>query len=459
MVRGLREDVRLKAGPTRKFLARGEHLFASRGGGGRAVKRKKHFRDPVHGFVELPREVILPLIDTFEFQRLRRLTQLGTSSFTYPGAEHSRFQHSLGVAHLFCRLAQELERQGEGLSEEELLVGTCAALLHDIGHGPFSHALEGILGTKHHEDWTQAIILSSETETNTVLKTIDASLPKKVADVIAKRPPDRILVNMIASQLDVDRMDYLLRDSTSVGVSYGRYDVDRLIRMIRRDGSRLVVDERGLLNAQEFLFARYYMYWQVYFHPTTRGYEVLLKKAWQRAKELASSNALPVEGLPGTLRDILQLDGAEPSIMQYLRLDNHDVYVALKAWTDCDDKILSDLSRRLLCRDLLKPVDVTDAGGAVLSRFRELERIVRDAGFDPNYYVLEDRTSNVPYDYYVGEEMEPDKLPIYVRRHDGKLEEISKRSDAINAIARRRETQVRIYVPAECRDSVKRLFT
>lgn len=123
----------------------------------------KRFRDPVHGFVELPRELVLPLVDTFEFQRLRRLTQLGTSSFTYPGAEHSRFQHSLGVAHLFRQLACELNRQGTPLSDEELLVGTCAALLHDIGHSPFSHALEGVLGKKHHEEWTQEIILSPET--------------------------------------------------------------------------------------------------------------------------------------------------------------------------------------------------------------------------------------------------------------------------------------------------------
>lgn len=294
----------------------------------------KRFRDPVHGFIELPREPFLSLVDTFEFQRLRRLTQLGTSAFTYPGAEHSRFQHSLGVAHLFRALAHELMLQGSPLSDEELLIGTCAALLHDIGHSPFSHALEGVLGKKHHEEWTQDIILSPETEVNNVLKMFDPALPQKVANVIGKRPPNTILVNMLSSQIDVDRMDYLLRDSICVGVSYGRYDVDRLLKMICRDDNRLVIDYRGLLNAQEFLFARYYMYWQVYFHKTTRGFEMLLKAVWKRAKELAADNTLPVDGLSRTLKDVITQGDREPSTRQYLDLDNHDIYVALKAWSE-----------------------------------------------------------------------------------------------------------------------------
>lgn len=418
----------------------------------------KRFRDPVHGFVELPRNLILPLLDTFEFQRLRRLTQLGTSSFTYPGAEHSRFQHSLGVAHLFRKLAHELELQGSPLSEEEMLVGTCAALLHDIGHSPFSHALEGILGKKHHEEWTQAIILSPETEINEVLSRIDAALPRKVADVIGKRPPNTILVNMIASQVDVDRMDYLLRDSISVGVSYGRYDVERLIRMIRREDTRLVVDESGLFNAQEFLFARYYMYWQVYFHATTRGFELLLKAIWRRAKELASLKTLPVEGLSRTLKEVIFLGDAEPSIHQFLDLDNHDIYIALKTWSRCDDEILRDLSRRVLRRNLLKSIDVTEAGGALFNLSEKIRDIVRVVGFDPDYYVLDDATSNVSYDYYLGGEEESDKQPLFVRRRDGRLEEISRRSEAIRAIAGRRETRVRVYVPAECRDQVEALL-
>lgn len=418
----------------------------------------KRFRDPVHGFVELPRKLILLLVDTFEFQRLRRLTQLGTSSFTYPGAEHSRFQHSLGVAHLFRKLAHELELQGSPLTEEEFIVGTCAALLHDLGHSPFSHALEGILGKKHHEEWTQAIILSSETEVNRVLRTFDAELPQKVADVIGKRPPNTILVNMIASQIDVDRMDYLLRDSRSVGVSYGQYDVDRLMRMIRRDDTRLVVDERGLFNAQEFLFARYYMYWQVYFHATTRGFELLLKAVWRRAKELTAGKELPDDGLSSTLKEVIYQGNVELSIRQFLDLDNHDIYVALKSWSRCSDTILADLSGRVLRRDLLKPIDVTEAGGALLDLSPRIREIVSRAGFNPDYYVMIDATSDVSYDYYLGGEEESDKQPLYVRLRDGKLDEISRRSEAIRAIAGRRETKFRVYVPAECRDEVEALL-
>lgn len=416
----------------------------------------KRFRDPVHSFVELPRHLV-PLVDTYEFQRLRRLTQLGTSSFTYPGAEHSRFQHSLGVAHLFLRLARELDIQGSALTDEELLVGTCAALLHDVGHAPFSHALEGVLGKNHHEEWTQAIILSPEAEVHQVLSSYDSSLPQKVADVIGKRLPNTILVSMISSQLDVDRMDYLLRDSICVGVSYGRYDVDRLLRMVRRQGNRLVVDNRGLYNAQEFLFARYYMYWQVYFHPTTRGFELLLKALWQRAKELAGMGVLPTDGLSRALREVIHVHNTEPSIQQYLELDNHDIYVAIKTWVHSTDPILSDLARRLLRRELLKPIDATDP--RLLPRSNDIRDVVQRAGFDPTYYMLYDPTSSVPYDYYIGAEAEEsDKQPIYVLLRNNQLEEISRCSEPIRAIAGRRETKMRLYVPAECREQIETLL-
>lgn len=315
------------------------------------------------------------------------------------------------------------------------------------------------MGRKSHEDWSQAVILSPETEIHRALSKIDSSLPQKVADVIGKRPPNTILVNMISSQLDVDRMDYLLRDSLSVGVSYGRYDVERLIRMLRRHDNQLVVEEKGLLNAQEFLFARYYMYWQVYFHPTTRGVERLLKALWDRAKELALDGDLPLEGVSRPLCEILRAGGTEPSIGQYLELDNHDIYMALKAWVSCPDRILSDLARRLLRRDLLKPIDVTEAREELLTHLDAIRAIVAKAHYDPKYYALLDAPSNVPYDYYyVGPEANSDKQPIYVLQRNGRLAEISSRSEGIRALAGRRETKFRIYVPAECREQVEALF-
>lgn len=418
--------------------------------------RVKYFRDSVHKFIEIPREHVLPLIDTPEFQRLRRLSQLGTSAVTYPCAEHTRFQHSLGVAHLFRILAAHFDDLGTPLSEEELLVGTLAALLHDIGHGPFSHALEGVLvPQKRHEEWTQEVILSDETAVRRSLDQIDRSLAERVADVIGKRSPNGILVNMISSQLDVDRMDYLLRDSQTVGVPYGKYDLDRLIRMLGREGDTVVIDRRGLHNVEEYLLARYHMYWQVYFHRTTRGYECMLKAVWKRVKHLVADSRLELDGVTPAVRAALRSTG-QLSVKDYLSLDNYDVYVALKAWKYSGDKVLAELSSRLLDRKLLKPIEVDNH--SIWERQPLVSEVLKRAGYDPDYYLLSDRSSDVAYDYYTAEEGEQTKPPIHVREESGKLIEISKISAAVNAIARERQIRFVIYVPQECRDEVKRIL-
>lgn len=433
-------------------------MYVRNSGVSRLRLPKKAFRDAVHGFVEIPRTTLLRLVDTPEFQRLRRLTQLGTSSFTYPGGEHSRFQHSLGVAHLFLSLAAHFSEQGTPLTEEEHLVGSCAALLHDVGHGPFSHALEGVLVPhKHHEKWTQEIILSQETQVNRRLAEIDPSLPEKVANVIGKHPANSILVSMISSQLDVDRMDYLLRDSRCVGVPYGAFDVDRLIRMLFRQDDKIVVDHRGLMNAQEYLFARYHMYWQVYFHLTTRGYERVLKAAWSRAKKLQSDNRLDLTNLTPAVRSaIYNSNQSELSLQDYLALDNHDIYTALKVWRSSKDDVLADLCRRLLDRDILKPVVVK--GDTLWGSENAVNEIVKEKGFDPEFYVLFDRSSDVAYDYYAADEGDGTKPSILVQNREGNTVEISRESDAIAAIARNRAVRVAIYVPQECREEVTKVL-
>ncbi len=423
------------------------------------MERLKLIRDSIHGFVSLPRFYV-HLIDSPEFQRLRRLHQLGTSAVTYPCAEHSRFQHSLGVAHVFQRMAEVFRLQGGALTEEEMCVGLCAALLHDIGHGPFSHALEGVIvPNKRHEYWSQEIILS-DTTVNKRLRAIDESLPEKVASVIAKKPGYGIVVQMISSQLDADRMDYLLRDSQCAGVQYGKYDVERLVRMLVREGSEIRVDYRAKMNVEEYLFARYHMYWQVYFHKTTRGAECLLKAAWTRAQDLCAQGKLPLDGVSRTLKEALrQARGSfQPFPMGvYLALDDSDVLVALKEWCTCDDPILSDLSRRFIERDLLKPVDLPrDRSNWGLETL--VKRVVESRGFAPDFYALVDSCSAVAYDYYVADEGESEKPAIVLLDKSGKKEEISRSSPAVQAIARR-EIRMTLYVPEECRAEVQKIVS
>lgn len=210
------------------------------------LPREKVFRDPVHDYIHIQDSIILKLIDTVEFQRLRRIRQLGTSSYTFHGAEHSRFNHSLGVYEITRRIINNFVRNypsleaGDGLwDDNERLVALCAALLHDIGHGPFSHTFEGIFDTDH-EIVTQKIIMSPDTEINHVLKLMGDDFPEKVASVINKTYPNQQVVQLISSQIDADRMDYLIRDAYYAGVSYGAFDITRILRVIRPFNNQIV---------------------------------------------------------------------------------------------------------------------------------------------------------------------------------------------------------------------------
>lgn len=247
-----------------------------------------------------------------------------------------------------------------------------------------------------------------ETVVHRRLREIDPTLPQSVADVIGKGSRHAILESMISSQMDADRIDYLLRDSECVGVQYGKFDAHRLINMLMRQGGQVVVDHRGLMNVEEYLFARYHMYWQVYFHPTTRGYECLLRAAWKRARALCDVGKLPFDGITPAVRSAMDGTLEAISLGQYLALDNHDVFIALKVWQTSSDAILADLSRRLLDRRLLKPIPIEDVRWGLE---KEVEDLVRQQGFDPAYYVLEDRSSDVAYDYYTLEEGESPKSP------------------------------------------------
>ncbi|HEY8498866.1 MAG TPA: HD domain-containing protein, partial [Limnochordales bacterium] len=256
---------------------------------------EKIFRDPVHDFITVRDPLLVRLIDTPELQRLRRLRQLGTAAGTYHGAEHSRFGHSLGAMHVMGKVLARLRQSSSVVIDDELeRLARAAALLHDIGHGPLSHGLERILTpSKDHEHWTFAI-LSGATQVRAVLEEHAPGFAEAVLRVLrGDLPPERRwLHHLVASQLDVDRMDYLLRDALYTGAEYGRFDLERLINTLMLVDGQVVFSYKGIPNAEEYVLARHYMYWQVYFHKTTRAQDLVLRAAWQRARELFAAGEL-----------------------------------------------------------------------------------------------------------------------------------------------------------------------
>ena len=245
---------------------------------------EKVFKDPVHRYIHVNDKVIWDVIGTREFQRLRRIKQLGTTYLVFHGAEHSRFHHSLGVYEIVRRIVDDGFSGRPEWDDGERLVTLCAALLHDLGHGPYSHAFENVFDLDH-EKFTQAIILG-DTEVNAVLRRVAPNFPQKIADVIGKTYPDKLVVSLISSQIDADRMDYLQRDAYFTGVSYGHFDMERILRVMRPSEDQAVIKSSGMHAVEDYIMSRYQMYWQVYFHPVSRSAEVILKKILHRAKHL-----------------------------------------------------------------------------------------------------------------------------------------------------------------------------
>lgn len=248
------------------------------------LTEEKVFKDPIHHYIHVRDRVIWDVIGTKEFQRLRRIRQLGTTYLVFHGAEHSRFQHSLGVYEIVRRIVDDVFTGRPEWREEERLVTLCAALLHDLGHGPFSHAFENVFELDH-EQYTQAILLGN-TEVNEVLSRVAPDFPERVANVIEKTYHDKLVVSLISSQIDADRMDYLQRDSYYTGVSYGHFDMERILRVMRPTEEQAVIKYSGMHAVEDYIMSRYQMYWQVYFHPVSRSAEVILIKILHRARQL-----------------------------------------------------------------------------------------------------------------------------------------------------------------------------
>lgn len=301
----------------------------------------KVLRDPIHGYIHIEYQVIWDCLNAKEFQRLRRIHQLGGDFQVYHTAEHSRFAHSLGVYEIARRMVSEVQSISRSLSEYEKIQVLCAALLHDLGHGPFSHFFES-LQTKNHEQRTMEIILDEASEVHQMLVKEDPLLPSQVVKILAHEHQNEVLNQMISSQLDADRMDYLLRDAYETGTSYGTFDLERILRTMRVHHGRLCMKESGMHSVEDYIMARYHMYWQVYLHPDAKAYEVLIALFFKRFFD--SNVSLP----------LLDCMRHELSNEEFFLLDEYRMMVGFQQALSCKDEILRSLARKILDRHLPK---------------------------------------------------------------------------------------------------------
>jgi HD superfamily phosphohydrolase len=366
------------------------------------TNKRKIINDPVYGFINIPGDLIFDIIEHPWVQRLRNIRQLGLTSFVYPGAVHSRFQHALGVLHLMDLAIQTLRMKGVVISDEEEEAALLAILLHDAGHGPFSHALEkSIMSGITHEELSLLLM-------NKLNEEYGGKLSLAI-DVFKGKYHRKFLHELIAGQFDMDRLDYLRRDSFFTGVVEGTVGSDRIIRMLNVIQDRLVIDEKGIYPLEKFIIARRLMYWQVYMHKTVISSESLLVNILKRAKELAVSGE-DIYSTPA-LRFFLYNNIGPAEINEkgiftsahvaanFTRLDDSDILVSAKYWTDHSDKVLSDLSGRLMRRNLLA-IELQNEPFTE-NRINEAKRSARKLlDISPEmvkYYVFTGTVSNLAY--------------------------------------------------------------
>jgi uncharacterized protein len=358
--------------------------------------KRKILNDPVYGFVTLPSDLIFELIEHPYFQRLRRIKQLGLTDFVYPGALHSRFQHAIGAMHLMGQTLNSLEAKGNLIMEVEREAAQVAILLHDIGHGPFSHVLEHtLLSNVDHEEITEMIMNKLNKEFNGAL-----SLAIEMFKDTYQR---KFFHQLISSQLDMDRLDYINRDSFFTGVAEGRIGVDRIIKMLNIHEGSLVVEEKGLLSVETFLHARRMMYWQVYLHKTALSAEVILIKALERARELISKGIeVPASKyLEPFLTQTISLTAFKKDaeiLTAFLNIDDIDIWACIKNWVNHSDKILSFLSTSFINRKLFK-IKISEEEDFSKAT-KKIESKLLEKGINPNdlhYFIYQGSISNSGY--------------------------------------------------------------
>lgn len=382
---------------------------------------RKIINDPVYGFITIDHPLILDIIAHPYYQRLRRIYQMAFAHLVYPGAVHSRLHHSLGAYHLMCNALNELKNKGIEITHEEELGAKVAILLHDIGHGPYSHTLEKeLINDVHHETISLLIMKVLNKEFNGQLQI--------AIEIFTNSYPKKFLYQLIAGQVDVDRMDYLTRDSFFTGVSEGVIGYDRIIKMLTVHNGQLMVEEKAIYSIEKFLVSRRLMYWQVYLHKTVLSAEMMLVKIIQRAKELIAKG-IKTEAATSALNYFLQNPSTDHKTQEHLdtfcRLDDFDVMSTVKNWMDHSDKILSILCRGLVDRKLYKvklQADLFD-NSLVNEKKKELMQRFGISNEEADYFVFTGEAINTTYN--------PEDERINILFKDGSVKDISKVDNAL----------------------------
>ena len=383
------------------------------------TNKLKIFNDPIYGFITIPNAFIYDLIQHPYFQRLRRISQMGMSYLVYPGAHHTRFHHALGCMHIMQKAVQTLQFKGVAISQVEEEALYIAILLHDIGHGPFSHAMEhSIVEGVHHEElsllFMEQLNLEFEGKLNLAIQVFKGEYPRK------------FMLQLISSQLDMDRMDYLKRDSFYSGVAEGNINSDRLIQMMHVKDDLLVIEEKGIYSVENFLVARRLMYWQAYLHKTSVVAELILTKILKRAKELSQNEVLlPINSpLQFFMTHKITLDNFDNvTLTNFSYLDDYDIMGAIKSWQFHDDYVLQNLCRMILNRDLLKiqiTEDKPDKANLLIlkNKFMQIASISEK---ESAYFVFKGKLKNQAYS--------KSSAPIYILKKDNSIEDVVEASD------------------------------
>ncbi len=388
------------------------------------TKKNKIINDPIYGFITLERGIVFDLIEHPFFQRLRRITQLGLSYLVYPGAYHTRFHHALGCMFLIEKAILQIRNKGHEISFEEEEALKIAILLHDIGHGPFSHALENSIANNiSHEDLSKLFM-------EKLNKEFDGKLSLAM-QIFNNKHSKKFLHQLVSSQLDMDRLDYLKRDSFFTGVTEGNIGTERIINMLNVVNDQLVIEEKGIYSIEKFLIARRLMYWQVYLHKTVVSAENTLIKILKRAKQLIQNgeDIFSSSSLKIFLKNNYTIDHFKKNdfiLESFSKLDDHDIYSCIKEWSNHDDFILSSLSDRILNRKPLKIKTQNEKFSE--DKINELKQKVSEKHNisieDTNYLVFTGKVSNNAYQYH--------KTHINILMKNGEIKDITDASDQFN---------------------------
>ncbi|WP_291135248.1 HD domain-containing protein [Flavobacterium sp. UBA7663] len=386
------------------------------------TNKLKIFNDPIYGFITIPNSLIYDLIQHPYFQRLRRISQMGMSYLVYPGAHHTRFHHALGCMHIMQKAVQTLQFKGVAISEDEENALYIAILLHDIGHGPYSHAMEhSIVEEVHHEELSLLFM-------EQLNKEFDGKLALAI-QVFKGEYHRKFMLQLISSQLDMDRMDYLKRDSFYSGVAEGNINSERLIQMMNVQDDYLVIEEKGIYSVEKFLVARRLMYWQAYLHKTSVVAELILTKILKRAKELTQKGILlPCsESLQFFMQNKISLSDFDKNVLdKFSYLDDYDVMGAIKSWQFHDDFVLQSLCRMILNRDLLK-IQMTDDKPNKENLLSIKNKYIALAGIsekEADYFVFKGKLKNQAYS--------KSSEPIRILKKDKTIEDVVEASDQLH---------------------------